>query len=239
MTLRRLLVVVAVVSVSLVCVRLGAWQLSRLAEKRALNVALRAALAAPPFVVGAALPPADSAVGRPVEFAGGLDERFHVLLRGRVRDGEPGVDVVTPFRLAGDSVAVLVERGWLAAADGASVEPSSIPADSSRSVIGIARAFEAGDPIPPLREIGNAERRVWSAPRLDRDSLAVRLPYRIAPYFVVALPGSGAPPSPARRAPREHDEATHLGYAIQWFAIAAIVPAGAVLLARRRRVARR
>jgi len=171
--------------------------------------------------------------------SGGYDARFHVVLRGRMRDGAPGVHLVTPFLPERDSVAVLVDRGWLAAADGATLALADIPEDTSRSVVGIAHAIEAGAPIPPLRETRDSARSAWSAPRLDRDSLAARLPYGVAPYYLVALPAPGAPESPARRAPREHDEATHVGYAIQWFALALLVPVGSLLIARRGRVARR
>lgn len=234
MTLRRLLTAALLVSVALGCVRLGAWQLSRLAEKRALNAALRASLASPPLAAGEGAPALEEVRERPVEFRGRFDPRFQVLLRGRPRDGEPGVIVVTPFLLASDSTAVLVERGWLAAVDAATLPAERIPDDTARVVVGLAQDFAAGPPIPPMREIGTPDRRVWSAPRLDPDSLRARLPYRLAPYFVQALPGRGAPASPARIVPRPHDESVHLGYALQWFAIAAMIPAGVWLVARRR-----
>jgi surfeit locus 1 family protein len=234
MNLRRLFLSALVVAMALACGRLGFWQLSRLAEKRALNATLRASLAAPPRVADRGAPPLAEVLGRPVELRGRFDSSAQVLLRGRPREGEPGVIVVTPFVLAADSTAVLVERGWLAAADAATVPAERIPEDSSATVVGLALAFATGAPIPPPAEAGTPARRIWSMPRLDLDSLAARLPYRLAPYFVQALPGHGAPASPMRALPRPHDESVHLGYALQWFAIAAMIPTLAWFLARRR-----
>lgn len=234
MTLRRLFAAALIVSVTLGCVRLGVWQLSRLAEKRALNAALQSTLAAPPLVARAGVPTLEEARGHSVEFHGSFDPRFQVLLRGRPWEGAPGVIVVTPFVLAGDTIAVLVERGWLPAEDAATVPAALIPEDSSGTVVGLARVFAGSPPIPPMREVGSPERQVWSAPRLDPDSMRARLPYRIAPYFVQALPAPGAPVSPARDVPRPYDEMVHLGYALQWFAIAVLIPASAWFVARRR-----
>jgi len=237
-TLGRLFVSAVVVGASLLCVRLGVWQLSRWGEKRALNAEQRAALAAPPTEIHAPLPALDAVRDRPILLRGRFDPRFQVLLRGRPRDGEPGVIVATPFVLGTDSLAVVVERGWLAAADAATLDSGAIPDDSAASVTGLARAFPAGDPIPPMRDLGTPARRVWSAPRLDLDSLAARLPYRLAPFVLQALPGPGAPVSPLRETPRPFDETMHLGYALQWFAIAALAPLVAWFATRRTRLRR-
>ena len=144
--MRRLLLIAATVAASAACFRLGAWQLSRLAEKRALNAQLRETLAAPPLAAGARVPGLATVRGRRVELAGHFDPRFHVLLRGHTRDGVPGVEVVTPWLARGDSVAVLVVRGWLASDDASSVPAAGIPGDSSRVVLGLARSFAAGTP---------------------------------------------------------------------------------------------
>jgi hypothetical protein len=64
-----------------------------------------------------------------------------------------------------------------------------------------------------------------------------RWPARLAPIFVVALPGSGAAPRPLRTAPRPFDESVHRFYAAQWFLFAAAIPALAIGLHRRRTAA--
>lgn len=224
-----------VVAVSATCVRLGFWQLHRLAEKRAINASQRAALASEPLD-GRGLASAEAPRGRRVRLSGRFDPRYQILLRGRVRAGAPGVEVATPWRLAGDSAAVLVVRGWLASDDAVHVPRAGIPDDPASEVTGFARDFArpAAAAPPPLRDLESGEGRVWSAARLDPDTLAARLPYPIAHWWLAALPGPGAPPRPARDLPEPAPEAMHLGYAVQWFLLAALAPAGALILARRR-----
>src|SRR5262245_8663903 len=85
---------------ALVCVRLGVWQLARLEEKRALNRALQAAMKAPPAPLDVwrlGQLSDDSLRFRRYAFQGRFDERRHIVLIARSRDGEPGVEVVTPL----------------------------------------------------------------------------------------------------------------------------------------------
>src|SRR5258706_6447443 len=118
-----------------VCVRLGVWQLARLHEKEALNARLRTALAAAPGDLAAA----DRALAHgpdALRFGrwaarGRFDETHQFLLMGRARNGEPGVEVVTPLVPDGAGAAsgaggtgaggpaVVVNRGW---------SPSAAPA---------------------------------------------------------------------------------------------------------------
>jgi len=114
----------AVILLAATCVRLGFWQLSRLAQKRAWNSAQREALAAPPIDLEGVR--ADSrwpAVRhRRVRVAGHYDETHQVLLAGRSHGGSPGVHIVTPLRTE-DGGAVLVDRGWTFADDAATARP--------------------------------------------------------------------------------------------------------------------
>jgi surfeit locus 1 family protein len=235
-----------------VCVRLGVWQISRLHEKQALNARIGAALAAPARDLYAA----DSTfVWNPDSLAfaryitrGRFDESRQFLLMGRAHDGEPGVAVVTPLIEEGE-VAVLIDRGWIPSYDAAIAQPDRFPAPGIRTITGLAepieRAATRGRPAPYRRvEIDSLE--VWSTPRLLADSISARLPYPVRPYVLRALPDAedsaevaravavGAPAGPLRSAPRHYDENMHRGYAGQWFAFAAIILIGSIVLSRRR-----
>jgi surfeit locus 1 family protein len=73
--------------------------------------------------------------------------------------------------------------------------------------------------------------------RLDRDSLAARFPYPVAPVVLVALDDS-APPAdsvPVRLAAPLLGEGPHQGYAMQWFAFAFIAIAGMLFAVRAER----
>ena len=70
--------------------------------------------------------------------------------------------------------------------------------------------------------------------RLDRDSLAKRLPYPVAPFLLVMTDTAHAAGDsiPARVAEPVLDDGPHLGYALQWFAFALIGVVGAIVGAR-------
>ena len=222
--------------VAAVCVRLGFWQLSRLHEKQALNARLRTALAAPPGDLAAAdlaLENGEDSLrfGR-YRAQGTFDETRQFLLMGRVHDGEPGVEVVTPLAPAGGGAAVLVDRGWIPSFDAATAKPEQFPAPGLQQLTALAeplRRGRAAGRAAPWRRIEIDSLEVWSVVHLDADSVAARLPYPVRPYVLRALPepaaGQAGPAGgPARSEVRFYDETVHVSYAGQWFAFAAIPP---------------
>jgi surfeit locus 1 family protein len=236
-----LLVWIAAVAASVVCVRLGFWQLSRRAEKRALNAALAEAERAPALPVTGDSSLALRSLGRAIAARGRFDERFHFLLVGREHEGAPGVEVVTPLRIEGSAAAILVNRGWLPADDAVSAQPLDYPEPGTRSVRGIAQALRHGVVGPSPRRLPGGPAALWAVRALDRDSIAARLPYPIVGVALRELPGPDVPALPRRFPSRRYDESMHLGYAIQWFAISLIILGGTAALAwsRRRRAAPR
>lgn len=137
--------VVAILATALF-VRLGAWQLERLVERRAQNHEQAAlASAARLELPGTAPALADSLLWRRVRLTGTWDYDNEIVIRGRAALGSPGVHLVTPLRLEG-SPAVLVLRGWLPAADGLSADFQSArpaPDDPQRdsTVVVMGRIF--------------------------------------------------------------------------------------------------
>jgi surfeit locus 1 family protein len=233
MTVRGALVSLGVVVSAAACVGLGFWQLSRWEHKRALNATSRAALAREPVVLHAATGSFDDLRGHRVTVTGRYDESRQVLLHLRPRDGETGVEVATPLRLEGESTAVLVLRGWLPSEDGAHARPQDFPEPGERTVTGVLETIARGG--APVRTWDSDSVRIISARDLELDALASHFPYALAPALVRELPGPGVPGLPARRTPAPLDEGMHLGYAIQWFVIAAIVAGGSAALAWSRR----
>lgn len=222
----RVLAVVALITSLMaagLCVQLGFWQLDRLREKRALNAALQDSERAPARVVAGDPPTAAQAIDRPLQVTGRFDETHQFLLSGRIHEGEPGVEVVTPLRLEGSLTAVLVNRGWLPAADAATARPQDHPEPGERSVRGVTEVMAQGAGGPTPRRLAGESIALWSVRGFDAESIAARLPYPIAGYVIREAPGPGVPRWPRRSARRLHDESMHAGYAIQWFLFAAII----------------
>lgn len=221
------------------CGRLGVWQLERLEAKRSANADVAARLALPPRSVTPPWPDVAGLHGRRVAVHGRYDERVQILLRGREHAGQPGVEVVTPLVVGDGEQAVLVNRGWLSAADGATARPQEYPEPENHTVVGVADTV-AGGPGPALLLLDAGPPTLYSALAIDLDTVAARLRYAPAPFVVRELPGREVPERPLRRRPEPVSILVHAGYAAQWFLFAAgFLAAGAFLVNRRRLAARR
>jgi cytochrome oxidase assembly protein ShyY1 len=212
-----------------VCVQLGVWQLS-LAGKQRLNTEIRAALQGPrcPSERHRAT---DRHRAKPGQAHGRFDESRQILIVNRPKDGSPGVEVVTPL-LIGPREAILVDRGWLYAGDAATAAPQDYPEPGEHTVVGIAQPLIRGRKGVALRQIDGVSLALWSMRWLDPDSLATRLPYRLASFSIRQLPGPDVPERPSRSVPTAYNEMMHLSYAIQWFLFAFIMLGGSLLMAR-------
>ncbi len=201
---------------------LGFWQLRRLAERRAHNATVVARLAEPALPVTQL--PRDSAEihYRRVLLRGTYDYAHEVKVAERSRDGSPGVNIITPLRIAGSDTAVLVDRGWVYSPDGVTVDLA--PWREADTLVGTGYALPLTKPFPgsPLLP-GKPDSFRW----LNLSALGTRIPYPLYP-FVIVLDGDNAPHGriPPRIPPPPLDEGPHRSYAIQWFSFAIIAIAG-------------
>ena len=210
---RDVIAAVGAVAVAIGCVRLGVWQLDRLAQRRARNAVVRARLALPPLVVGRATSP-DSARQRRLIARGVYDFSRERVWPGRSFDGTPGVALVTPLRLA-DGAAVLVDRGWVPSPDAYHVNQALYREPDTIAVEGLGFLAPRG--------------RGDVKPTALRDSV----PYALLP-LVLQQTGTAAGPGLPRRWPAPTlDDGPHLSYAIQWFSFALIIVLGTGALLRK------
>ena len=243
---RALLALVLGAAAAAVCVRLGIWQMDRLAQRRAVNDAIAARWSATPVPIAAL--PGDTSLSRyrRVRIEGTFDFDNEQVLVARSRHGSPGVHILTPLRPEGSRRAVLVNRGWVYSPDAATVDLARWRESARTAVVGYVQTFSsAGEGDPQAGRPG-----AWR--RLDGTAIARSLPYPIEPVYVVALEGerraarappgsaaSGADARPARLPELEISDGPHRSYAVQWFSFAAIAVVGSGVLAwqetRRRR----
>lgn len=227
--------VVISLTISAACLALGVWQLNRLDQRHDFNEILALRLAVAPALISAL--PADTASARyrRVLLAGTYDYANEFVLTSRTRMGSPGVNIITPVRRSTTDTAVLVNRGWVYAPDGMTVDLTKWREADSVTGVGYVSTYPApreGDAESLSRS--NAFR--W----LDRKLLEQRTSYPLAPYYIVLaadtapVPRDVASSSPPRLPPPLLDDGPHLGYAIQWFSFAAISIVGTFLLLRRK-----
>lgn len=234
--LRRLAIFAAFALVAAaVCVRLGIWQLSRLAQRRRANAAVAARLDAPAVPLESLPASPEAARWRRVRVDGAFDYAREALLANRTHNGSPGAYLLTPLRRAGVDTAVFVNRGWVYAGDGRTVDLARWREDSTAHGEGYVELF----PEAQGNTIGDAPGDTVVLRRLERDRLARRAGAPVAPYYVVLLADSAAPAAggagsrsvaerPGRLGTPALDEGPHLSYAIQWFSFAAIAVGGVV-----------
>lgn len=210
-----------------VCTYLGFWQLSRHRERGAANALAESARARPAVVLPG---PSEALVPlAPVVLSGEFDHDHEIVLRGRAHQGAPGVEVATPFRLAGDSIAVIVIRGFVPSDDAFAIDRSGIQEPGPRTIRGEAFALDssARGGLPIVRGADTT----WQ--RVDLTDLR-RLPYPVLPLGVRQTKDSGMTGFPIRTGAPALSAGPHLSYAIQWFAFALIFAGGGLGYAFRR-----
>ncbi|AVQ83732.1 MULTISPECIES: SURF1 family protein [unclassified Variovorax] len=109
------LVTVAAVLTLAATVSLGRWQLSRAAQKEALQASIEAQKQKPPLTQAEflALQQPSDELHRPVRLRGLWLTPQTVYLDNRQMHGVPGFYVLTPFALEGTEQTVMVQRGWV------------------------------------------------------------------------------------------------------------------------------
>jgi surfeit locus 1 family protein len=198
---------------------LGVWQLSRAAQKQALEerIVQRANLPAlgASDLLGA---PSgfDEMVHRPVSLRGRWVDSASVYLDNRPMAGRSGFILVTPLRPTGSGQAILVQRGWVPRDFQDRTKVPEVPTPEGEVEV-------RGRLAPPpsrLFELGAAEGgRIRQ--NLDLDAVAQASGLSLPPLSV--LQTGDSPEGLLREWPRfESAIHKHHGYAAQWFAMSAV-----------------
>jgi len=217
----RLLPFIAMLVVAAIGISLGQWQLRRAAEKEAIEQRINEREKEPPLRLegsAASAADADALEFRQVTVRGEFLPDWTIYLDNRPYQGKPGFHVITPLKIAGSGRHILIVRGWIArdVADRSRIPAIATPAGvvevrgSVRRHAG--RLLQLGQPAPlkPGAIVQN----------LDAAQLAQASGLDIEPFIVEQTSEAGDGlvrdwPRPSLGIDR------HLGYAFQWFALAA------------------
>ena len=201
-------------------IALGMWQLDRSEQKRAFLKAQEQAAATETLHLTAAVENNTKALRyRNVEVAGRYDVAHQFLVDNQISDGKAGYFVLTPFILAEETKAVLVNRGWIPLNQDRSILPDLQINKAEAVITGRINNFPsvgiklAGTEIPT---------EGWPSivQVVDSNVLAKKLGY---PLFQFQVELAKELPDGFKR---EWHTATimqpeqHTAYAIQWFALA-------------------
>lgn len=209
----------------LLTLALGFWQLSRAAEKQALQATIDARRAQPELDASAfavALAGADavaraSVLYRTVRLRGTWLDPHTVFLDNRQMAGKPGFFVVTPLRLENSPVAVLVQRGWV---QRDFTDRAQVPKVTSQA--GLAEI--TGRIAPPPSKLYEFAPSAAGAIRQNLDlpdfSREINMPLAALSVLQTGPPGDGLG--------RDWlvvntGVEKHYGYAFQWFALCGLI----------------
>jgi len=248
------LVTLAMIALTL---SLGRWQLSRAAQKEALQASIAAQKGFPPLDATAFLSVEDmpSELHRRVKLRGLWLPTQTVLLDNRQMHGTPGFYVLTPLALEGTEQTVMVQRGWV---QRDFVDRTQVPAfDTPSGLVDVEASIEpppghllqlgAEPPAQPATaaQPGLAAPAQQGASRirqnLDLATFKTETGLPLRTDISLQQVGSASEgllrewPAPALGIEK------HYGYAFQWFSLAALLVILYVwfqLIAPRRRLAR-
>jgi len=206
--LRRLLVPgLSTLAMLAVLIGLGTWQVQRLHWKQGLLADIDRAEAAPAIELGAT-PLAFTKVRATGRFRPNLTATYGAEGRDLLTGPTMGADVLAILD-RDNAPSLLVDRGW--APTGAQPTPQG-----EVTVEGYIRLPDPGGLFTPAPD-PQGHRFYALDPAPIGQTLGVT---NLAPYTLMAM-GDASTPDPVRRLPRPPND--HLGYAITWYSLAAIL----------------
>jgi surfeit locus 1 family protein len=230
---------VLIVSLVILAVNLGFWQLGRLDERRSFNAEVAARAEAEAVPIGELVDPAQGVeVGAEVRYRrataeGTYDPEQQVLIRSRSLDERPGYWLVTPL-LLDDGSALAVNRGFVPFTAEPSVAFAAAPPPTGRvEVTGLVLASEQRQGIGPA---DTTEGYLEALVRVDLERLEQQVEGAdLLPVYLQLEEQTPAPDGrlPVLLPPPEQSEGSHLAYAGQWFLFAAVGAIGWPVLLRK------
>lgn len=213
-------------AVTALFVAAGIWQMARAAYKDSIQTELHAAAADAPLHAGNEPLDAQYAHLRRLEARGvWLPERT-ILLDNKVQKGFAGYEVVTPLRLEGSDLHLLVNRGWIRAPQLRSELPQIETPAGVVAVEGIAR-------IPNKRFIELSSEvvsgMVWQNLTMERYASWSKL--KVQPVLLYQEGGDADGLQRVEAAPEAAgiNADRHRGYAVTWFSLAGVTVVMGVL----------
>ena len=212
-----------------VMIRLGFWQLDRLAQRKTFNAHYQEQIEAPAIMLGPEVFDLDLAnmEYQEVDVFGEYDHTQEVAIRNQSWQDHPGVRLLTPLVIAGTDTAVLVDRGWIPLEAYQSDDWAEFEEPGTVDIHGIIRLSQepsfGGRPDPTLQP--GESSRAWNFINIEK--LSPQLPYTLLPIYIQQSPGAGDDILPYASLPSiEITAGPHLSYALQWFVFATILGVG-------------
>lgn len=201
-----------------VLISLGFWQLGRATEKELLQQQFDAQRAAPAVPIG-------QLTGAAADYTrllatGHFDNEHSFLLDNRVLDGHVGFEVITPLAIGNEPRRLLVNRGWIAG-DISRRQLPVIP-DVEGTVTLAGHLYRDSEGFLLSEEQPEAATWPLMLQGLKFDAVPHLLGEPVFDFTLRLDPGQPGALQP-RWSVVNMDPAHHVGYAVQWFSLAAVL----------------
>lgn len=196
---------------------LAGWQLDRADQKRALQARYDRMQQDPAVTLPGQQADSNSLLYQKVALRGRFDFAHEIYIDNKLYRGRPGYYVIAPFHDKDSGSYVLVNRGWLAAGSNRAIPPVAPQVAGEVRIEGIVT-----NPNSRYLELSAAtvQGRVWENLHFKR--YATTLPYAVQAILVQQI--NDTHDGLVRVWDRPDAGATmHMGYAVQWFAIATAI----------------
>ena len=223
-TTRAAVILLATLIGASITASLGVWQLHRAAQKTALHEqqTTRAQL---PVLSAADLPLGQAQLketaSRKVKLQGRFLTAHNVFLDNRQMQGRVGFYLLTPLQLASRAEVVLVQRGWVPRNF---VDRTQLPSIATPSGVVEVEGLIAPPPAK-LYEFSSSERSLIRQ-NIDLDAFARETGLQLVPASVLETriaTGTEDPGLQQHWSLPTTDVQKHKGYALQWFAMSALM----------------
>ncbi|HNB02404.1 MAG TPA: SURF1 family protein [Nitrosomonas sp.] len=194
---------------------LGLWQLSRADEKETQHKQLEQFAKQPPVLLPATLVKLEEFEYRDVEVEGEFVNEMTIYLDNKTYQGRAGYHVITPLRIDNSSLYVAVNRGWVATGYDRSILPPVPKTEGVVHITGTAvspniKTFELSDK--------QMDKQVWNSFSHERYQQALGI--KLQPLLI--LQKSTIEDGLIRDWHKpESGSSKNIGYAVQWFSLAA------------------
>jgi surfeit locus 1 family protein len=210
-------------------IALGVWQLERAEYKVRLQAEYDARSLQPPVHLHAVLEDARTLHFRRVLVRGRYETEHQILLDNRVNEGLVGYHVLTPLRIDGGSVRVLVNRGWVPVGTDRNILPKIDTPEGDVDVAGIVvQPQNPGLRLGPAHPAAADWAPVWQY--LTINDVAREVSYPMQPFVVLLDPENSAGGFARSWSRPDTGVMTHQGYAFTWFSFAVALLAIYVLV---------
>lgn len=213
----RLWAIVITIISAIIFIELGKWQLSRAEEKNLQYEQLEQYAKQPAITLPGTLVKLKDFQYREVEVSGEYLPEHTIYLDNKIYQGRAGYHVITPLKISNSKLHVLINRGWIATGNDRTILPSVVEVKGELKVTGIVtspeiKTFDLSDKV--------VEGQVWDNFNLERYQEISGL----AMQPLMLLQKSEEKDGLIRDWSKPDSGASkNIGYAVQWFSLAATV----------------